>query len=292
MTDPGNGVGATASLGSSIHPPREPSSWGPVCCSVSEWGKAACSREAGGLLRMRRLYFLRGWSGQGGRGSGQSVCRHTRGQGSPARSRLAWLCFGAPCRGRVGDIFHPARWVKPQGASLLCLLPVKPWTLHLGCFSCFLSDITLVASSLSKSDSGPAVVDSPSSPLSPLLSALLRGSGASPPVGCIGQVLAAGAWVYVAGRRQLRAFTPSPRARQASAGQGSGSAQPRCLLHHLSRAEGSVGPPGLGLETAVRSYRPLSASRYLRLPQLCAHTCKHCFPYTPLHLNLGNRCKY
>ena len=67
MTDLGNGVGATASLGSSIHPSREPSSWGPVCCSVSEWGKAACSREAGGLLRMRRLYFLRGWRGTGRR---------------------------------------------------------------------------------------------------------------------------------------------------------------------------------------------------------------------------------
>lgn len=220
------------------------------------------------------------------------MCRHTQGQGSPARSRLAWLCLGAPCPGRVGDMFHPAHGVKPQGASLLCLLPVTLRTLHLGCLSGFLPDITLVASSLSKSDSGPAVVDSPSSPLSPLLSALLRGSGASPPVGCISQVLAAGACVYVAGRRQLRAFTPSPRARQASAGQGSGSAQPRCPPHHFSRAEGSAGPPGLGLETAVRSYRPLSASRYLRLPQLCAHTCKHCFPYTPLHLNLGNRCEY
>ena len=62
MTDLGNGVGASTSLGSTSHPSGvEPNSLGPVHRSVSERGRAACTREAGGLVRMRHLHFLRGW---------------------------------------------------------------------------------------------------------------------------------------------------------------------------------------------------------------------------------------
>ena len=110
---------------------------------------------------------------------------------------------------------------------------MKLWTLHPGCSSCFLSDTMLFASSLCKPDMGTAVADSSSSsPLTPLLLALLLGSQAFPPVGCISQALLAGACVYVGGRMQGGS--------REKAAQG---------IHSLPE-----GPPGLYWATAQCLY--------------------------------------
>lgn len=116
---------------------------------------------------------------------------------------------------------------------------MKLWTLHPGCSSCFLSNTMLFASSLCKPDLG-TVADSSSSscPLTPLLLALLLGSRASPTVGCISQVLVAGACVYVGGRMQGGS--------REKAAQG---------LHSLPE-----GPPGLYWATAQCFYSHSSCS--------------------------------